>query len=117
MIWQRSMTLAAISARMRRDERAAMEYLDGARRRAGVDLLAQQRVRHGIEEFVDLDVIVDADARDAPFGVLILLLGQLLHDRQFDRLEQLTAADAEAAHLPTVHLLDRRGDRGIAFRK
>ena len=58
---------------MRGDERAAMEYLDGARRRAGIDLLAKQRVRHGIEEFVDLDMIVDADAGEAPFGVLISL--------------------------------------------
>ena len=115
VVRQRSMTLTAISARMRRDERAAMEYLDDARRGAGVDLLADQRVRHGIEELVDLDMIVDADARNAPLCILIVLLGQLLHDRRFDCFEQLAAADAEAAHLTTVHSLKRRSDRVIAF--
>jgi hypothetical protein len=33
---------------MARDTLAAVEYLDGARRDAGIDLLAEQRVRHRV---------------------------------------------------------------------
>jgi hypothetical protein len=37
------------------DPLAAVEYLDGARRDAGIDLLAEQRVRHR-EKTLDLNL-------------------------------------------------------------
>ena len=70
-----------------------MEYLDGARRDAGIDLLAEQRVRHGVEETLNLNMVVDADAHKAPLGILIVLLWQRLHGRPLDRVEQLAPAD------------------------
>ena len=96
------------SAAHGRDALAAVEHLDGARRGAGVDLLADQRVRHRVEETLDLDMVVDADAGEVPLGILVVLLWQRLHDRPLDRLEQLAPADAQATHLAAVHPLQRR---------
>ncbi len=38
-----------------------------------------------------------------------------LHDRAFNRLEQLATADAKPAHLAAVHPLQGGGDRSVAF--
>jgi hypothetical protein len=74
-----------------------VEYLDGARRDAGVDLLAEQRVRHRVEETLDFNMVVDADADEAPLGILVVLLWQRLHGGPLDRLEQLAPADPSTA--------------------
>ena len=50
------------------DALAAMEHLDGAAGQAHVDLLADERVRHRVEEARGLDVIVEVDPGQAPFG-------------------------------------------------
>jgi hypothetical protein len=59
-------------------------------------------------------VVINPDAGEAPFGILIVLLGQWLHDRQLDRLEELAAADAKPTHLAAVHPLDSRVDLSVA---
>src|SRR5271165_5913654 len=109
------MPQTAVAARMARDPLAVVEYLDGARGDAGIHLLAEQRVRHRVEETLDLNMVVDADADEAPFGILVVLLWQRPHGRPLDRFEQLAAADAEAAHLAPVHPLECNANRGIAF--
>ena len=65
---------SAVAPRMGGDAFAAVEHLDRARRGAGVHLLADQRVRHRVEEALDLDVIVDADAGEMPLGILVVVL-------------------------------------------
>ena len=50
-----------------------------------------------------------------PFGILVIVLRQRLHDGPLDRLEQLAPADAEAAHLAPVHPLHGGGDRRVAL--
>src|ERR1700712_4512867 len=94
---------------------AAVEYLDGACGGAGVDLFADQRVRHRVEETLDLDMVVDADGREAPFGILIVLLWQRLHGRPLDHFEQLAPADTYPTHLAAVHPLERYVNRSLAF--
>ena len=89
---------AAVAALMHGDPLAAMEQLDGAAGRADVDLLADQAVRHRVEEALDLDVIVDADAGEPPFGELVVLARQRCQRRALDGLEEVAAADAEPAH-------------------
>ena len=113
VVGQRAVPRTAIAPRMARDPLAAVEHLDGARRGAGVDLLADQRVRHRVEETLDLNMVVDADAGEAPLGIFVVLLWQRLHGRPLDRLEQLAPADAEPAHLAPVHPLEGHGDRGL----
>ena len=54
---------------MHGDALALVEQLDGAGGDAGLDLLAQQPVRHRIVMTVDIDVVVEGHAADAPFGI------------------------------------------------
>src|SRR5450631_1877724 len=107
--------LAAVAPRVARHPLAAVEHFDGARRDAGIHLLADQRVRHRVEEALGLNMVVDADAGEAPLGILVVLLGQRLHGRPLDGLEQLASADAQAAYLAAVHPLENDANRGIAF--
>ena len=72
---------SAVTPGMGGDAFAAVEHLDRAGRGAGVHLLADQGVRHRVEKALDLDVVVDADAGEAPLGILVVLLGQRLHER------------------------------------
>ena len=58
------------------DTPAAMEDLDGARGDADIDLSANERVRHRVEEVFDLDMIVESDAREAPFRIFVILRRQ-----------------------------------------
>jgi hypothetical protein len=62
MLRQSAVAGTAVTPRMVGNAFAAMEYLDRPRRGTGVHLLAEQAVWHRIEEALDLDVIVDADA-------------------------------------------------------
>ena len=92
VLGQGAVPRAAVAARMGGDALAAVEHLDGARGGAGVDLLADQRVRHRVEEARrprrgsrcrrGRDAIRHTRSR----------LGQWLHRRPLDRLEQLAAA-------------------------
>ena len=105
---------SGVTPDVRGDALAAVEDFDRADRGTGVHLFADQGVRHRVEETPHLDVVVDANPSELPFGILVVLLWQWLHGGTFDRLEQLAAADAKAAHLTAVHSLERRGDLGVA---
>ncbi len=59
---------------MRRNTLAVVEYLDSAGCRAGVDLFPDQRMRHGVEEAVHLDMVIDPDAGEMPCGILVIVL-------------------------------------------
>ena len=100
---------------MARDPLAAVKYLDGARGGAGVHLLAEQSVRHRVKEAIDLNMVIDADASEAPFGKFVVLVWQGLHDRSLDCLEQLAAADPQSTHLTAVHSLEGDTNCSVAF--
>ena len=70
-----TMTRPAIAPCMCRHPSAAVVHLDGARGGAGVDLFADQRMRHRIIKACDLDMIVNADTGEVPLGILIVLFG------------------------------------------
>src|SRR4051794_24431294 len=109
------MPRAGVVPQVSRNPLAAVEHLDGAGGGAGLDLLTEQPVRHRVAEARDLDMIVDPDAGETPFSVLVILLRQGLHGGALDRFEELTATDTQAAHLAVIHPLEGRGYRGIAF--
>ena len=94
-----------------------MEYLDCPARRADVDLLADEAVRYGIEEALELDMVVGGDAGNAPFGELVVLHRQAAQRGTFHGLEQMATADAEAAHDMVVDAIERPVDRGIRLRQ
>jgi hypothetical protein len=56
------------AASMRRDPLTLEEDFDGLRRKPHLDLAARKAVRDTIKVSVDLDVVIDADATQAPFG-------------------------------------------------
>lgn len=59
---------AAIAALMGRYPLTAMEDLDRPGRGPQVDLLTDEAMRNGIEEGVELDMVVGADTDEAPLG-------------------------------------------------
>jgi hypothetical protein len=82
-----AMAPAAIAPDMSGNALAAMEHLDRERGDADIDLLADQGVRHRIEETLDLDVIVQANARQTPLGIDIFGGRQSTQLRTLDCLE------------------------------
>src|SRR6202007_3254644 len=72
-------------------------------------------MRHRIKEAVDLDVIVEADAGQAPLGLDIFAGRQLTKHWTLDGLKQLAPADAEATHRALVDPAQRLAARRIAF--
>src|SRR5215210_1430714 len=77
----------AAGAQMRRDPLALEKDLDGARRQPHLDLTAGEAVRDAVEMRLDLDVVIDADAPQAPFGKGIGLAWQCLQMRPVEFLE------------------------------
>ena len=106
-----------IAALMRGDALATVEYLDHPGGGTDIDLLADEAVRDGIEEALELDVIIRRDPRQAPFGELVVLCGKGCEGWAFDRLEEMPAADAEPAHDMIVDAREHLGDRGIGLGK
>jgi|SRR5690606_15781157 len=76
-------------------------HMIGVRAKARPPIAALMRgdaaVRDGIEEALELDVIIRRDPRQAPFGELVVLCGKGCEGWAFDRLEEMPAADAEPA--------------------
>jgi len=58
--------LSVVAPSVRRHALVAVQDLEGARRVADLDLLADQLVRHAVEVVLDLDVVVDVDAAQLP---------------------------------------------------
>jgi hypothetical protein len=72
-------------------------------------------VWHRIIKTFDLDVIVDPNADEPPFGIFPFRLRQGLKRWPVEALEQIPAADREPAHGAGVHAVKRFPDRPIAF--
>src|SRR5271166_5775458 len=98
---------------MRGNTLTAVEYLHRALGQPCLDLLADQGMRDGVEEPGGCDVIVDADPCKRPFGIFMIGVGQRSHRWTFDRLEQLSPTDAEAAHAAISGILVQLNDRGM----
>jgi len=90
------MARTAIAALMGGDALAAVEDLDGACCCPQIDLLANETVRHGIEEGFELDVVIRRDAGQTPFGELVVFTRKAGERGTFDTLKQLPATDAQA---------------------
>ena len=92
-----------------------LEYFDHLLRRTDINLLADEAVRHGIEEGLELDMVVSGHTGQTPFGEFVILGWQACQRRSFDRFEEMAAADAEAAYDVVVDTLDRLFDRSVGF--
>jgi hypothetical protein len=68
MLGHGGVPVIAAGAQMRGDTLALEKDLDGARRQPHLDFAAGEAVGHAVKVSLDLDVIIDADAAQAPFG-------------------------------------------------
>ena len=99
---------------MRGNALALQEDLDGARGQPCFDLGAGETIGHTVEVLVDLDVVIDADAAQAPLGQDIRFDGQRLEVRPVELFEQLLARCADAAQYPLlVELAQQITDREV----
>ena len=94
---------------------AAVEYLDHLLRCTDIDLLADEIVRHGIEEGLELDMVVGGHTGQTPFGEFVILGRKACQRRSFDRFEEMAAADAETTYDMVVDALDRLFDRSVGL--
>ena len=81
------MAVIAAGAQMRGDPLALEEDLDGTRRQPHLDLAASEAVGHAVEVSLDLDVVIDADPPQPPFGEGVGLVWQALQVRPIEFLE------------------------------
>lgn len=72
-------------------------------------------MRDRIEKSIDLNMIIDTDARPLPRGELPVSFRQGTQRIALDLFEQLSAADPEFAHRLAVHCLDGVRDGRVAF--
>jgi len=77
------------------DAAAAMEYLYRGCREAHIHFLAGKPVRRRVIVAGDLDVVVDADTGDLPFGELVAICRQCLERRAVEFCERAVAASGQ----------------------
>src|SRR5580698_393596 len=82
------MPVIAAGAQMRGDTLALEKDHDGTRREPHLDFAAGEAVGHAVEVSLDLDVVIDADAAQAPLGEGIRLARQSLEMWSIELLEQ-----------------------------
>ena len=87
------------AARMQPDARAALKDLDRGRREADVEQRVNQRMRHRVVMAIDLDVVVDVDARAEPVGMDKALGRERLQRGPIEAREEI--ARARARHSPS----------------
>src|SRR6516165_4016651 len=74
----------------------------------------REAVGNAVEVMIDVDVIVDADAAQAPFGEYVGLDRQRLERRPVEFFQELAARHAEAADRPLlVEPLEQLADRCV----
>src|SRR5712691_12062365 len=106
---------------MRGDPLAFEKDFDGTRRQPLLDFAAGEAVGHAVKVRLDLDVVIDADPAQPPFGKGIGFARQSLEMRPVEFLEQSAAGDAKPADRPLLvelpqHLTDPRVELGQAVK-
>src|ERR1700738_2181012 len=104
-------------AQMSGNPLAPQEDLDGSRGPPHLHLTARKAVRHAVEMAFELDVVIDTNPADAPFGKAIGLPRQRVEVGPVELFEERPAGDAEppdrafVVELPQ-QLTDRRVELG-----
>ena len=106
-----------IAALMAGNAPAFVEDLDDLAGQTDIDLGADQSMRHGIEEFLDLDMIVGTDPGKLPDRELISFGGQSLERWPLHRFEEVLAADIKPPHGSAVEIVEGVSNGGIALGK
>ena len=108
--------MVAAGPQMSGDPLALEKDLNSARRQPNLDFAAGKSVRDAVEMALELDMVVDADPANTPFGKAIGLRRQLGEVGPIELFEQRTAGDTEAPDRAfVVELPQQLADRGIEF--
>ena len=102
-----------VIAPMGGDALAAMEELDGRRADPRVHDFVDEGIGHGVVVAVELDVVVDVDARHGPLAVDERLGRQRPQRGVIEAFEELTAAGAVEAHGPRVQIGEELGEARV----
>lgn len=90
-----------------------MQQFDSAGCDARVELETDQRVRHAVAVFVDLDVIVDVNRHCLEARELVGLCRQRLQCRRVQLGECAGATSRQLLERPLIQVLEQRADRLI----
>ena len=108
--------MVAAGRQMSSDPLALQKDLNGARCQPHLDLAPGKAVGDAVEMALELDMVIDADPTDAPFGKAIGLRRQRLEVGPIELFEQRPTGDTEAPDRAfVVELPQQLADRGIEF--
>jgi len=116
VLWKRRVVALRVAAQMRGDPSVLEEAFDRRVRHSDHDV-TYERVRHAVVVPIRFHVVVDADLRFEPFGVLVARRRQRFHRRPVDQLERLGATPRQFLERPPVELDEELCDRGIELTK
>ena len=117
VLGDRGVPVVAAGAQMSGNPLALQKDLDGSRSQSHLHLAARKAVWHAVEMTFELDVVVDTNPADAPFGKTIGLRRQRVEVGPVELFEQRPAGDTEppdqafVVELP-LQLTDRRVEFG-----
>jgi hypothetical protein len=94
--------VVAAHALVRGDPFTLVEDLDGARGHTGLDLGTGEAVGDTVEVVFDLDVVVDADTTDAPFGEHVRCVRKTFERWPVGLFEELASRHAKAPDRPLL---------------
>src|SRR5205085_6941614 len=116
VLGHRGVPMVAASPQMSSNPLALQKDLNSARRQPNLDFAAGKAVGHAVEMALELDMVIDADPANAPFGKAIELRRQRVEVGPIELLEQCPAGDTEAPDRAfVVELPQQLADRGIEF--
>src|ERR1700731_719790 len=87
--------MVTAGAQMSGNPLALQKDLDGSRRQSHLDLAAGKAVGHAVEMPFELDVVIDTNPADAPFGKAIGLRRQRVEVRLVELFEEHMAGDTQ----------------------
>lgn len=96
----------AVTTRMACHPFSLVQAFNGGGGEAHIEFALHQRVRHAVIMPVDLDVVIDADARLLPLGVFIRRGRQRLQGRAIEGLERAPPATGQLLERPGVEVLE-----------
>src|SRR5438876_3526996 len=108
--------MVAAGTQMSGNPFAFQKDLNSARRQPHLDLAAGKAIGDAVEMALELDMVIDADPANAPFGKAIGLRRQRVEVGPVELFEQRPAGGTEAADRAfVVELPQQLADRGIEF--
>ena len=116
VLGHRGVPMVAAGPQMSGDPLALQKDLNRARSQSHLHLAARKTVGHAVEMTFELDVVIDTNPTDAPFGKAIGLSRQRFEVGPVELFEERAASDTEPADQAfVVELAQQLSDRRVEF--